>query len=77
MWNFSYLCRGESHKITLADESKCIAGGTFPSFDEDTNADVVVSVSSSTEFSSPFQVTPVFRSLAAGIPSPKFSESVS
>uniref|UniRef100_A0A2C9WM65 MYB family protein n=1 Tax=Manihot esculenta TaxID=3983 RepID=A0A2C9WM65_MANES len=50
-------------------------GGTFPSFDEDTNADVVVSVSSSTEFSSPFQVTPVFRSLAAGIPSPKFSES--
>lgn len=32
---------------------------------------------SSTEFSSPFQVTPLFRSLAAGIPSPQFSESVS
>ncbi|KAM7484341.1 hypothetical protein LguiA_000350 [Lonicera macranthoides] len=29
----------------------------------------------STEFSSPFQVTPLFRSLAAGIPSPQFSES--
>ncbi|XP_059655893.1 transcription factor MYB124 isoform X2 [Cornus florida] len=27
------------------------------------------------EFSSPLQVTPLFRSLAAGIPSPKFSES--
>ncbi|KAK9276895.1 hypothetical protein L1049_006432 [Liquidambar formosana] len=39
------------------------------------NNDAVVSASSSTEFSSPLQVTPLFRSLAAGIPSPKFSES--
>lgn len=30
-----------------------------------------------TDFSSPLQVTPIFRSLAAAIPSPKFSESVS
>ncbi|KAJ7943506.1 MYB transcription factor [Quillaja saponaria] len=35
----------------------------------------VVSTSPSTEFSSPLQVTPLFRSLAAGIPSPQFSES--
>lgn len=28
-------------------------------------------------FSSPIQVTPLFRSLADGIPSPQFSESVS
>lgn len=28
------------------------------------------------EFSSPAQVTPMFRALAATIPSPKFSESV-
>ncbi|KAH7570132.1 hypothetical protein JRO89_XS05G0050200 [Xanthoceras sorbifolium] len=47
----------------------------FPSGVEDTNNDPVVSASSSTEFGSPIQVTPLFRSLAAGIPSPKFSES--
>ncbi|KAI9169428.1 hypothetical protein LWI28_012230 [Acer negundo] len=47
----------------------------FPSGAEDTNNDPVVSASSSTEFSSPLRVTPLFRSLAAGIPSPKFSES--
>jgi myb proto-oncogene protein len=45
--------------------------------DEQPNNDGVVSVSSSTDFGSPLQVTPLFRSLAAGIPSPKFSESVS
>ncbi|KAE8719778.1 UDP-galactose/UDP-glucose transporter 3-like [Hibiscus syriacus] len=36
---------------------------------------IVASTSSSAEFSSPVQVNPIFRSLAAGIPSPKFSES--
>ena len=45
--------------------------------DEQPNNDGVVCVSSSTDFGSPLQVTPLFRSLAAGIPSPKFSESVS
>lgn len=29
-----------------------------------------------TDFTSPLQVTPLFRSLAAEIPTPKFSESV-
>ena len=48
----------------------------IPSCDDQTNI-VVASTSSSAEFSSPVQVTPLFRSLAAGIPSPKFSESVS
>ncbi|PRQ40819.1 putative transcription factor MYB-HB-like family [Rosa chinensis] len=47
----------------------------LPSCDEATNDDAVVSALSSTEFSSPIQVTPMFRSLAAGIPSPKFSDS--
>ncbi|KAJ6771701.1 MYB PROTEIN-RELATED [Salix koriyanagi] len=47
----------------------------FPSCDEQTKNDIFVSASSSTEFSSPLQVTPLFRSLSAGIPSPKFSES--
>ncbi|XVE85903.1 hypothetical protein DITRI_Ditri17bG0128800 [Diplodiscus trichospermus] len=46
----------------------------FPSCDDQTNI-VAASTSSSTEFSSPAQVTPLFRSLAAGIPSPQFSES--
>ena len=49
----------------------------FPTCDEGMNNDQLVSALSSTEFSSPIHVTPLFRSLAAGIPSPKFSESVS
>ncbi|KAG5050578.1 hypothetical protein JHK87_002776 [Glycine soja] len=49
----------------------------FPSCEEQINNDAIVSaLSSSAEFSSPLQVTPLFRSLAAGIPSPQFSESV-
>ncbi|CAB4264584.1 unnamed protein product [Prunus armeniaca] len=44
----------------------------FPSCNEGTKTDAVISVSSNTEFSSPNQVTPLFRSLAAGIPSPNF-----
>ncbi|KAJ9172174.1 hypothetical protein P3X46_015445 [Hevea brasiliensis] len=52
-------------------------GEIFPSLDEQANKDLAVSASLSAEFSSPVQVTPLFRSLAAGIPSPKFSESVS
>ncbi|KAG5061921.1 hypothetical protein JHK85_003104 [Glycine max] len=48
----------------------------FPSCEEQINNDAIVSaLSSSAEFSSPLQVTPLFRSLAAGIPSPQFSES--
>lgn len=50
----------------------------FPSCEEQINNDGIVSaLSCSEEFSSPLQVTPLFRSLAAGIPSPQFSESVS
>ncbi|XP_027360731.1 transcription factor MYB124-like [Abrus precatorius] len=48
----------------------------FPCCEEQINNDGIVSILSSTEeFSSPLQVTPLFRSLAAGIPSPQFSES--
>ncbi|TQD80527.1 hypothetical protein C1H46_033943 [Malus baccata] len=47
----------------------------FPSCDEATKDYAVVSALSSIEFNSPIKVTPLFRSLAAGIPSPKFSES--
>ncbi|KAK7274779.1 hypothetical protein RIF29_15878 [Crotalaria pallida] len=47
----------------------------FPCCDEPMNNDGTFSALSNTEFSSPIQVTPLFRSLAAGIPSPQFSES--
>ncbi|KAF1863765.1 hypothetical protein Lal_00030868 [Lupinus albus] len=47
----------------------------FPSCKEQINNDGIVSALSSSEFSSPLQVTPLFRSLTAGIPSPHFSES--
>uniref|UniRef100_A0A0R0LBM5 MYB/HD-like transcription factor n=1 Tax=Glycine max TaxID=3847 RepID=A0A0R0LBM5_SOYBN len=49
----------------------------FSSSEEQINNDGIVSALSRSEFSSPLQVTPLFRSLAAGIPSPQFSESVS
>nr|DAD34818.1 TPA_asm: hypothetical protein HUJ06_005458 [Nelumbo nucifera] len=51
------------------------AQGTFLSCDEPKGNEEVVSALFHTEFSSPLQVIPLFRSLAAGIPSPKFSES--
>ncbi|KAK7362218.1 hypothetical protein VNO77_04325 [Canavalia gladiata] len=48
---------------------------TLPNCEEQINNDDIVSTSSKLEFNSPLQVTPLFRSLAAGIPSPQFSES--
>ncbi|KAK4790889.1 hypothetical protein SAY86_031302 [Trapa natans] len=48
---------------------------TFQSCDAKVDGDGVVSASSFMEFSSPLHVTPLFGSLGAGIPSPKFSES--
>ncbi|CAJ1931739.1 unnamed protein product, partial [Sphenostylis stenocarpa] len=48
----------------------------FSSCEQQINNDGIVSaLSCLEEFSSPLQVTPLFRSLAAGIPSPQFSES--
>ncbi|KAI7738328.1 hypothetical protein M8C21_012260, partial [Ambrosia artemisiifolia] len=48
--------------------------GLCDGFDND--VDVVCPLPNS-EFNSPIQVTPMFKSMAAGIPSPQFSESVS
>ncbi|KAJ0634407.1 hypothetical protein HanLR1_Chr17g0687781 [Helianthus annuus] len=48
--------------------------GSCEGFDND--VDVVCPLPNS-EFNSPVQVTPMFKSMAAGIPSPHFSESVS
>ncbi|RYR25351.1 hypothetical protein Ahy_B02g059048 [Arachis hypogaea] len=47
----------------------------LPNSKEQINNDSAVSASSRVEFGSPVQVTPIFRSLATGIPSPQFSES--
>ncbi|PON99983.1 MYB transcription factor [Trema orientale] len=73
---------GEESWVGECDKGMICSGNTeqaeiFPTCDEGTNDSQVVSALSSTEFGSPIHVTPMFRSLAAGIPSPKFSESVS
>ncbi|KAL2344481.1 hypothetical protein Fmac_005766 [Flemingia macrophylla] len=47
----------------------------LPNCEEPTSHDGILSTLSRLEFSSPIQVTPLFKSLAAGIPSPQFSES--
>ncbi|KAE9615525.1 putative transcription factor MYB-HB-like family [Lupinus albus] len=47
----------------------------FPSCEEQTDNDGIASALSSAGFNSPLQVTPLFRSLTTGIPSPQFSES--
>lgn len=76
--NFGFLLWITLHYwVRIIDKISNPIAGIFTSCDEQPNNDGVVSVSSSTEFGSPLQVTPLFRSLAAGIPSPKFSESVS
>ncbi|MBA0738508.1 hypothetical protein Gogos_011847, partial [Gossypium gossypioides] len=66
-------CSTEEEARALSSANKN-HGEMISSSDDQTNI-IVASTSSSAEFSSPVQVTPLFRSLAAGIPSPKFSES--
>ncbi|KAL4315386.1 hypothetical protein HN51_069546 [Arachis hypogaea] len=74
----------ELKSIHIGDQKECEQGVlSTATLDQDVfalnkdrmNKDGIVSASSMTEFSSPPQVTPLFRSLAAGIPSPQFSES--
>ncbi|RYR59828.1 hypothetical protein Ahy_A05g025805 isoform A [Arachis hypogaea] len=74
----------ELKSIHIGDQKECEQGVlSTATLDQDVftlnkdrmNKDGIVSASSMTEFSSPLQVTPLFRSLAAGIPSPQFSES--
>ncbi|XP_052174025.1 transcription factor MYB124 [Diospyros lotus] len=80
-------CIAESQSTHVGDqngfgdrENGIISGATgtqdfLPSCNDLKDHDGVLSSFSSKEFSSPLQVTPIFRTLAAGIPSPKFSES--
>ncbi|OIW20964.1 hypothetical protein TanjilG_26676 [Lupinus angustifolius] len=55
--------------------SPTVTQDIFSYCEEQINNDGIVSALSSAEFNSPLQVTPIFRSLTAGIPSPQFSES--
>lgn len=72
---------GDPKGVRGCDQGGILSSATldqdiFTSCEEQINIDGIVSaLSSSEEFSSPLQVTPLFRSLAAGIPSPQFSES--
>ncbi|XVE91453.1 hypothetical protein REPUB_Repub01dG0011100 [Reevesia pubescens] len=66
-------CGSEEEKRSLSSANTNHVD-IISSCDDQTNI-IVASTSSSAEFSSPVQVTPLFRSLAAGIPTPKFSES--
>ncbi|KAL0336330.1 UNVERIFIED_CONTAM: Transcription factor [Sesamum radiatum] len=59
---------GMSHTANTKNEVNMLACN-------DVKDDDVVCEYSSTEFGSPVHVTPIFRALAATIPSPKFSES--
>lgn len=56
-----------------------IAADMLPSCDDVNDHDGMIAAFSNTEFGSPLQVTPIFRSLSTAVPSPspKFSESVS
>ncbi|KAL8104726.1 transcription factor MYB124 isoform X1 [Apium graveolens] len=47
----------------------------IPSCSDPKTDDEVICAISNSEFSSPIQITPLFKSLASGIPSPQFSES--
>lgn len=53
-----------------------IAADNLPSCSDPKTDDEVICAISNSEFSSPIQITPLFKSLASGIPSPQFSESV-
>lgn len=66
---FSYdIAAKNTQCFTAAEAFKCC---------NERKTDTMASSFSSSEFSSPMHVIPLFRSLAAGIPSPQFSESVS
>ncbi|KAK4763707.1 hypothetical protein SAY87_013145 [Trapa incisa] len=65
----------QEHKKSLSTEIINEQESIQHSCDEQMNAEPETSAPMGNEFGSPLRVTPVFRSLAAGIPSPKFSES--
>ncbi|XAR65169.1 hypothetical protein NMG60_11009188 [Bertholletia excelsa] len=67
---------GDFESRNLSDSTtRSTAQDMLPSCTDLKDSDGVIAAFSSIEFSSPLQVTPMFRSLTPGIPSPKFSES--
>ncbi|XP_022151137.1 transcription factor MYB124 isoform X2 [Momordica charantia] len=70
-------CTGEQNDFGESEKEipkKTLEREAFKCCNERKN-DTIASSFSSSEFSSPMNVIPLFRSLAAGIPSPQFSES--
>jgi myb proto-oncogene protein len=76
----------ESQSIPIGDQNSIgdcqnvFSGATstqdmLPSCDDVNDHDGIMVAFSNTEFGSPLQVTPIFRSLSSAVPSPKFSES--
>ncbi|KVH87886.1 Poly(ADP-ribose) polymerase, regulatory domain-containing protein [Cynara cardunculus var. scolymus] len=82
------LCEVEPQTTQVIQPTSIVDGKNVMIPDSTTNQDLLASCDEfdndvgaifplpNSEFNSPLQVTPLFRSLAAGIPSPQFSESV-
>ncbi|XP_047324472.1 transcription factor MYB124-like [Impatiens glandulifera] len=77
-----------SSEVFIGEEKQCLGGSEtevqcfgnvngdiLPTGNEVKGHDGVISSFTNTEFRSPLHVTPIFKALSAGIPSPKFSES--
>ncbi|KAJ9563779.1 hypothetical protein OSB04_008939 [Centaurea solstitialis] len=81
------LCEVEPQTTQVIQPTSIVDGKNVIIPDSTTNLDILASCDEfdndvgaifplpNSEFNSPVQVTPLFRSLAAGIPSPQFSES--
>lgn len=71
---------GDRTQPSLSDtrtEHKLVGEELVSACDNSKNPVDNLPISGEEKFRSPIQVTPLFRSLADGIPSPQFSESVS
>lgn len=68
------LQTGDQNGLAVSEDG-VLSGNILMACGESENNGGAVSPLLGTDFSSPLQVTPIFRSLAAAIPSPKFSES--
>lgn len=81
------FCEVEHQTNQVMQPNSNVDGKNIPITDSTTNQDILASCDDfdndvealcplpNSEFNSPLQVTPLFRSLGAGIPSPQFSES--
>lgn len=68
---------GDNHGLVEAENEMPVSkpSDILPDYDDIKANDVAACSYSNAEFNSPIQETPLFKSIAAAIPSPKFSES--